>query len=542
MNDKFAYLVGLMCARGHIYKKDKRIIIEFAHKNATIEGIAYCPRCGNMATLKKTNNPEGNLFCKSCSSIVDKSVKRVYEQKKSTIQSIEQKIIPFLSSHFNVRFEVTGNDHMTLLLLDFKENPNVFDEIADLFLDNTGFDSFIIPEEIYRTDMSNKIQFMNGFLDTAGFFNSGGWLNRDGKNGSGRMRAYLQIVRNWKMPVLICNFLKNEMSLSVHTIDWGHPNIRDSNMTDYYNSTQLSWSREHQVKFFPEYYDIFELKIKHKQDMFDELRNHNNKMIFDNNEDCIPPKPITKSTLKAYHFGENDARISEEVRKHCDSYWQVCHNLGCTISNYAITKSKYPDIMYLTGKDEYYDIIKKNIEYIEYRNELTKKIINKYNKSKIIESIQKVQPYRENPEQMLYAPISIWLEKYLQNINFKNVKVHDTSSKYLNNFIMQNNLYNDFSFCEEYKIKPDIVGFLHNDKKLVFVEVKIGELTLKDIGQLLGYSLVADPEIAILVSPKKPSINLIKILMSKPSILNYAPNKKIMIGTWTQNSCEMLVF
>ena len=80
LNDSLAYLLGLLCARGHIYPASKRIVIEFAHKNKTIEGIAYCPKCGEMAT-----SPSGKdyLMCKnkSCQAIVDKSVKPVYEQQ-----------------------------------------------------------------------------------------------------------------------------------------------------------------------------------------------------------------------------------------------------------------------------------------------------------------------------------------------------------------------------------------------------------------------------------------------------------------------------
>jgi len=87
LNENLAYLLGLLCARGHIYLSSKRIVIEFAHKNKTIEGIAYCPTCGEIAT-----QPSGKdyLQCKNpaCKKIVDKSVKPVYEQQESTIQTL----------------------------------------------------------------------------------------------------------------------------------------------------------------------------------------------------------------------------------------------------------------------------------------------------------------------------------------------------------------------------------------------------------------------------------------------------------------------
>jgi len=536
-----AYLIGLMCARGHIYTKDHRIIIEFAHKNKIIEGIAYCPKCGDFATAKKENNPEGYLFCKSCNTKVDKSVKKVYEQKESTVNSINNTIILFLDPLCN-NFEIVGNDHMTFLVLDFSENTEFFNELIAKFNGATSFDSFLIPDQIYSSSKECKIEFINGFMDAAGFFNSGGWLNRDGKNGSGRMRAYFQIVRNWKMPVLICNFLKKEMNLPIHTIDWGHPNIRDSKMKDYYDSNPLSWSREHQVKFFPEYYDMFKLRIEHKQQMFTELLNHNKKVEFDYTDDCDPPKPITAGTIKPYHFGEKDGRIPNEVRGHFDAFWQVCNNLGCVYAKECISKANSPDTVFALGKesDKDFSIIKEEMD--KKRKELTDKIVEKY-KVKSEKKIEKVKrKAKDNPEQKLYEPISNWFTKYLMNEFKEDVKVHDTSSFYLDRFIMQNNLFEQFDFCDQFKIKPDIVGFHITSKKVSFVEVKIGELTLQDIGQLLGYCLVANPEVALLVSPRPPSINLIKILKVHPDLLKYDHNKRIILATWNNNECKLLEY
>ncbi len=245
LNPIKSYLIGLLCGRGHIYKNDLKLIIEFAHKNSTISGIAHCPVCGWLATEKKVDNPSGDLFCKKCKTIVSATVKRVYEQKKSTIASIWENIVPFIQSHYiKCSYDLVGNDHMTYLIIDFKKDRIGFSEIVNQMNGKMGFDSFEIPISIWETEIENQVEFLNGLLDVAGFFNSGGWLNRIGQNGEGRMRGYFQIVRNWKMPVQICNFIKIKFQLPIHTIDWGHPNIRDSGLNDYYESNPLSWSRE----------------------------------------------------------------------------------------------------------------------------------------------------------------------------------------------------------------------------------------------------------------------------------------------------------
>ena len=148
MKKEISYLIGLMCGRGHINKTDNRIIIEFAHKNKTIQGIAYCPDCGDMATERRLNNPLKNLYCKSCGKEVDKSVKKTYEQYQETKKSLRLTIIPFLEKTIEFSAEIVGNEQMTFLILEFSKNNQEFYEIADLFKDNGSFDSFSIPLEL----------------------------------------------------------------------------------------------------------------------------------------------------------------------------------------------------------------------------------------------------------------------------------------------------------------------------------------------------------------------------------------------------------
>ncbi|MBU2576768.1 MAG: hypothetical protein KKF50_03530 [Nanoarchaeota archaeon] len=530
-----SYLMGLMCGRGHIFNKEKRIIIEFAHKNRFVYGIATCPKCGNLATEKKEDNEDKNLICKTCGTIVSKDSKKEYEQRDSTINSINNSVMPFLLKKFKIDYDIIGNDHMTFLVLEFKNDLESYRKITSLFNGKINFDSFEIPNTIYSSPKEYKIEFVNGLLDTAGFFNRGGWLPRDGENGTGRMRAYFQIVRNWKMPVLICNFLKKELSLPIHTIDWGHPNIRDSNLEDYYNTNPLSWGREHQIKFFPEYYNAFKIRLKHKQDMFNELKNYNLKVKFYNSDDCQPPSPIRINQIKAFHPGEKDIRLPLEIKGHFDSYWQVCCKLGCIYCKNKLNKSKNKNILFITGKDEKLDEKKIFNELNKKRRVLTKNIIKaNYGKTK---GAQKkiIINQRTNPEQQLYAPITIYFEGYLKRLLKTEVKAHDTSPVNLDNFIIRNGLFDDFDFCNQFKIRPDIVGFILKSHELGFIEVKIGELTIQDIGQLLGYCLVANPKIAILISPKEPSMNLIKILKAHPYLLSYHHDKKILIATWKDN-------
>jgi hypothetical protein len=71
---------------------------------------------------------------------------------------------------------------MTFLVIDFKNDIKIFELIHEQLNHKNGFDSFEIPLIINSASLECKIEFINGLLDTSGFFNAGGWLNRIGKN------------------------------------------------------------------------------------------------------------------------------------------------------------------------------------------------------------------------------------------------------------------------------------------------------------------------------------------------------------------------
>lgn len=533
-----SYLLGLITGRGHFFDNSKIIAIEFSHANEYAYGIAHCQNCGDLATKK-----EDKIICKKCGSNVDPKSRSVYNQPELTIESLKSDIIPFLNSEFPVGYDIAGNRSMTILVMDFKSKPEVFNDIKSFFIKATSYDNFHIPKEMSLASKEAKVEYINGLLDTAGFASPGGWLPRDGKNLHGRMRVYFQFVRNWHLPVETDNFLRKEFSLPVHTIDWGHPNIRDSGLEDFFNSRPTTWSREHQLKFFPEYYNIFKFRIKSKQGLFQELSAHNIKADFSNKEDWFPPREIPMSQIKAYHPGESDLRIPEPARHHVNAFWQVNLAMGCSYLQDLINKAKNPKLLAIAGKDDNTKVSLIEKEFDEISKKLTKEIFDanakKIKKVKVLTArIAKEVQLEKN----LYNPLSLHLEKYLTNKYKEAVRVFDSSSSNLNLFLKNKDveLFEMFNFCDKFRIKPDIVGFLIKSKRLVFEEAKITQLDLKSLGQLLGYCFVAQPEEAILISSKTPSLSLIKILKARPDLIEYGNNKKIQIGQWKKGKLEII--
>jgi hypothetical protein len=87
-----------------------------------------------------------------------------------------------------------------------------------------------------------------------------------------------------------------------------------------------------------------------------------------------------------------------------------------------------------------------------------------------------------------------------------------------------------FEECEEYKIRPDLVGFDVRDSSLIFIESKVDQLDMRMLGQLIGYCLVAQPKEALLLSTQSLSPRLVNALSAKPDVLNYSAGRRIQIG------------
>jgi hypothetical protein len=216
--------------------------------------------------------------------------------------------------------------------------------------------------------------------------------------------------------------------------------------------------------------------------------------------------------------------------------------MGCSFLKDFISEAKNPEVLFLTGKDENEDL-----KSLKEKLDTTSKNLQKNIFAANLKHIQiKKKPTIKNInlslEKELYGPISVHLKKYLLKKYNEPIEVLDTSANNLNLFLKNKNkeLFKIFDFCEKFRIRPDIVGFLTDSKDIIFEEIKITQLDLKSLGQLLGYCFVARPKEAILISSKAPSLALIKVLKARPDLLDYGPNKKIQIGTWEHNDLKII--
>ena len=535
LNPVESYLCGLLIGRGFINNED--LVIQFPFINEYLEGIAHCNICGFLATkppssqLLKCKNKECRNFK---NPQIPADIKTKYHQPSMFKDSIAKIIIPFLHSGLDTEIKLLSSS--TCSFLKIALNDDLKKKLECLFHDNRSLSSFSIPDHFYKTERENQIELINGLLDSCGFTNAGSWIPRDGNNGHGRMRVYFQVInRNYYLPVSIDNFLRSVFSIPIQTIDWGHPNIRDSNLADYLKNRPSAFGREHQVKVYPEFLDKFHFRISSKQSMFKELLNHNLQCEFNATEDWFPGaiKEIDPAEVKAFHPMESNVKLPIEVRKHFDKFWQINAVLGCKFINEIANQSSDRDLFLKTGIKDPVQNKESIIDCFESNSRIKQEellLTSKENQKKAIKTKS-----GKMLESDTYPILVSWVEEYSERQFQEECFSFDTSSQTLFHFFtkndsMSNSIADEYQNLEEMAIRPDVVSYIPSLKNFIFIESKVVTLGLKEIGQLLGYCAIAQPEEAFLITTKKVSDSVLRALFVNPDLLNYGTNKKIKLG------------
>lgn len=142
-------------------------------------------------------------------------------------------------------------------------------------------------------------------------------------------------------------------------------------------------------------------------------------------------------------------------------------------------------------------------------------------------------------EEKLYPEIKEWLQNYLRDkYNGYSIQTTcETSRRNLDVVLKSKGIQ-----CKEaigLQIKVDVVGILKrgNDFKLVFVEVKDTDLTLKDLGQLWGYTQLIDPVESFLISSKGLGrLSHLFNVLRREDLLRFGTktNKFMQIAKWNK--------
>jgi hypothetical protein len=178
--------------------------------------------------------------------------------------------------------------------------------------DKTNFRVMNVPEMLFHPSITTDIrmEFIRGYADVAGN------IRRANRYIDGRNRVRLDVLNdNWQLPVQLCRLLQIDLDVPVQNVTWGHPNLGRN-------------LREHQINIFATPFSRIGFSFSHKQ----EVLQHFIEQDSDKNEDYKPcPGRRRTRGKKPTDPDENSSRLPEPVRKHFDSYWQICKAMGCLV-------------------------------------------------------------------------------------------------------------------------------------------------------------------------------------------------------------------
>lgn len=287
MNTEMAYLVGLILGNGEIQRKESSttITIELPHKNLYTDDF-----------------------------------KDVTIYVKASVVDIRKIIEPLIGGDL----VFTQSERCSKLSFTKRNDEYVLREILRMIGRGTHHSTMSMSPELFRISKDEKKSLIRGIADSTGYIRrSNIAFGQDGAH-----RVYIEIPGNWTMVIDIANMLR-DVDIPVQTIDFGHPNFRDSNLVKYNEGKESYWKKEHQLKIFANEFLPVGFNIVHKQralemyseellEFIDPLKTH--KFYWE--------KPI-KTKKKPMHPGENDLSLPVEIRgRHYESWTELAKDLG----------------------------------------------------------------------------------------------------------------------------------------------------------------------------------------------------------------------
>ena len=288
MNIEMAYLIGMILGNGEIQK-------------------------GNQETIVTIDIPHKNLYTDDFKDV------KVYV--KASIVDIRSIVEPLIGS--NLRF--TQGNRSTKISFVKPNEEYVMRQILKFVGNGRKHSTMEMNPDLFNITTDEKKSLLRGMADVTGYIRK----SNIAYGQMGAHRVYIEIPCNWQMVIDVANMLK-DADIPVQTIDFGHPNFRDSKLKKYNEGKKYYWKKEHQIKIYANEFLPIGFNIKHKQDALEkyseELLNY---LDPNKTHKFYWEKSIKKGKDKPVHPGENDISLPPEIRgKHFNSWTELAEVLG----------------------------------------------------------------------------------------------------------------------------------------------------------------------------------------------------------------------
>lgn len=184
--------------------------------------------------------------------------------------------------------------------------------------------SMTMSDELFLMSTEERKSLMRGFADVTGYIRKSN--KAYGKKGS--HRVYIEIPENWQMVIDVANMLKG-LDVPVQSIDFGHPNFRDSELKKYSKGKINYWKKEHQIKIWANEFLKIGFNVLHKQQALEKYAYELLKYKSPEKTHRFYWEKQIKRKSKPVHPSEFDESLPEEIRgEHFDSWTDLARKLG----------------------------------------------------------------------------------------------------------------------------------------------------------------------------------------------------------------------
>ena len=288
MNVEMAYLLGMILGNGEIQRgaTTTRVTIDIPHKN-----------------IKTDDGLDTAVYVQA--SLID----------------IEDIIRPLIGTHVNHLQEKRS----TKIFFEKDNNEYIMREIIRFLGGGIRHQTMTLPAEVFSMTRDEKRSLMRGFADVTAYIRK----SNIAFGLYGHHRIYIEIPSNWEMVIGIANLLKS-LDIPIQTIDFGHPNFRDTNVKKYNEGNTGYWKKEHQVKIWANEFLPIGFNIKHKQQALikyaEELLQV---MDSETTHKFYWERKPSKIKKKPHHPAESDVSLPRIIwGQHFDSWTQLARILG----------------------------------------------------------------------------------------------------------------------------------------------------------------------------------------------------------------------
>lgn len=287
MNVQMAYLLGMILGNGEIqrYSNETTITIEIPHKN-----------------LIDDQGLETSIYVNS--SLVD---------IRNTIEPLIGHVMP-----------ITSMDTFTRISFCKNNQDYTMREILRLIGSGVHHSNMVMHPELFQMTTDQKKELLRGIADVTGYIRK----SNIAFGQAGAHRVYIEVPGNWQMVIDIANMLKS-LDIPVQTIDFGHPNFRDSNLKMYNDGKPNYWKKEHQLKIWANEFLPIGFNILHKRRALEAYAEEQIAYGKDKNSHKFYWEKTTRRKIKPIHPRECDESLPAAIRgKHFNSWTELASELG----------------------------------------------------------------------------------------------------------------------------------------------------------------------------------------------------------------------